>query len=108
MNYTYIGNSMDSYHRSEVENLPYSNEVKPYIATQLEVEKALTYLVEKLDEAGKLDDTVFAMCADHYPYGMTDAGLAELYNLDINNIRDNLELYKNSFILYCSSMENPI
>ena len=108
MNYTYIGNSMASYHRSEVENLPYSNEVKPYIATQLEVEKALTYLVEKLDEAGKLDDTVFAMCADHYPYGMTDAGLAELYNLDINNIRDNLELYKNSFILYCSSMENPI
>ncbi|MBR0385536.1 MAG: LTA synthase family protein, partial [Erysipelotrichaceae bacterium] len=106
--YTFTGNSMASKHRSEVKDLPFSKGVQAYLATQIEVENMLKYLVEKLDEAGKLDDTVFAMCCDHYPYGLQDEEIAELYKLPLNDIRGNFEVYHDSFILWSSSMEKPI
>lgn len=106
--YTWIGNSMSSRHRDEVQHLNYSENVKAYIACNLEVENMLTYLVSRFEEAGILDDTVFAMCTDHYPYGLDDPELAELYQLPENQIRSNLELYRNNFILWSSSMEQPI
>lgn len=108
-NYNWGGNSMASRHKKEVQNLGIKNEnVKAIIACNMEVEKMLTYLVEKLEEAGKLENTVFAMNCDHYPYGLPDAALAELYGLDAKNIRSNIELYKNQFILWSASMEKPV
>lgn len=108
-NYTWGGNNMAARHRNEVQNIGITNEnVKAIIACNMEVENMLTYLVEKLDAAGKLEDTVFAMNCDHYPYGLPDAALAELYGLEAKDIRANIELYKNQFILWCASMEKPI
>ena len=108
-NYTWSGNNMASRHRSEVQNIGFTNEnVKAIIACNLEVENMLTYLIERLAEAGKLEDTVFAMNCDHYPYGLPDAALAQLYGLEGKNIRSNIELYKNQFILWCASMEKPV
>jgi len=107
-NYTWIGNSMSSRHYSEVSGLKYSENVKAYIACNLEVEKMLTYIINQLDKAGILEDTVIAMCCDHYPYGLSDSELAELYGLSSSNVRANLELYRNSFILWSASMEEPV
>ena len=106
--YTYIGNTMASKHRRQVEGHGYSEGVEPYIATEIEVEDMLTYLIERLEAAGKLDDTVFAMCCDHYPYGLDDEPLSELYGLPISGIRGNFELYHNAFILWSSSMEETV
>lgn len=47
-----------------------STTVKCYFAAQYELEKALTYLIRELEKAGKADDTVIVVCADHYPYGL--------------------------------------
>ena len=107
-NYTWTGNVMARKHKSEVDHLKYSELTKGYISTQMEVEACLTYLCDELKKAGKLEDTVFAMCADHYPYGLSDDGLAELYGLSKSNIRGNLELYHNAFILWSASMEEPV
>ncbi|MGI6509231.1 MAG: LTA synthase family protein [Erysipelotrichaceae bacterium] len=108
-NYTWGGNNMAARHRSEVQNVEFTNEyIKAIIACNMEVENMLKYLIEKLEAAGKLEDTVFAMNCDHYPYGLPDAALAELYGLEAKNIRANIELYKNQFILWSSSMEKPI
>ncbi len=107
-NYSWAGNNMCKKHRDEVAHLPYSENVKAYIACQLEVEYMLTELVEKLDAAGKLEDTVFAMSADHFPYALSDAELAELYDLPEENIRANFDLYRNGFILWSAGMEKPV
>lgn len=71
MNYTRSGNNIVNKNWSLVSSLPYSDEVKGYIATQIELDKALETLINKLDEAGKLDNTVIVLLADHYPYDLS-------------------------------------
>lgn len=39
---------------------------------------------------------------------MDDAALAELYGLEAEGIRNNFDLYRNGFILWSPSMEEPI
>ena len=107
-NYSFSGNSMSKRHQSEVADLNYSDNVKAYFACQIEVEEMLEYLVQRLDEKGILDDTVFVFNADHFPYALSESELAELYGLPEDNIRNNLELYRNGAAIWCSSMEKPV
>lgn len=107
-NYTFAGNNMAKKNRSRVEHLDVSDNVKAYIACQLEVEDMLAYLVEKLDEAGELENTVFVMSADHYPYALADSDLAQLYGLPEENIHGNFDLFRNGAVIWCASMEEPV
>ena len=107
-NYTFAGNAMAKRHKDEVANLNYSDNVKAYIACQLEVESMLKYLVDRLEAAGQLDNTVFVMSTDHYPYALPDEELAELYGLPIDQLRGNLELSRNGAVIWCSEMEEPV
>ncbi len=113
-NYNWSGNAMCKKHKADINaycqqyGLSYSEEVKAYLACQLEVELMLTELVERLEEAGKLDNTVFVMGTDHYPYGLSDASLAELYGIPEDGINGNFELYRNTFIIWNSAMEEPV
>ncbi len=102
MNYNFSGNKMASINKAAVADLPYSEEGRAYIACNLELEKALTYLVEELEKAGKLDNTVICLSADHYPYGMEVANLEELAGTSLDGT---LDLYRNSLILWNSNME---
>ena len=68
----------------------------------------LKTLVDALDQAGELEDTVFAMAADHYPYALSDADLASLYGIPKDGIRNNFDLYRNGFILWSASMSQPV
>ncbi|MBO4537252.1 MAG: sulfatase-like hydrolase/transferase [Erysipelotrichaceae bacterium] len=107
-NYTFKGNAMARRNKDKVASLPNSDLVKGYISTQIEVDKMLGYLMEELEKAGKLQDTVIALCCDHYPYGLPDEPLAELYGLEEKNIRANFEVYRNYFLCWCASMEKPV
>ena len=118
-NYNWTGNAMCKKHKSFINSycqqygLDYSEKVKAYLACQYEVELMLTELVNGLRDAGVLDRTVFAMGADHYPYGMYDDKegnkyLAELYGLPESGINGNFELYRNAFIIWNSAMKEPI
>lgn len=102
MNYNFSGNKMANLNKAAVADLPYSEEGRAYIACNLELEKALTYLVEELEKAGKLDKTLFCLSADHYPYGMNVANLEELAGRPLDGT---LDLYRNSLILWNSAME---
>ena len=66
--YSWMGNTMSSRHKSEVQDLPYSDTVKAYYACNLEVELAMKSLLEQLEAAGIADDTLVVLTADHYPY----------------------------------------
>ena len=66
--YTYNDNYIASKNRNLVKDLNVGENAKAYVATQIELDKALELLINKLEEAGKLDKTVIVLQADHYPY----------------------------------------
>lgn len=88
--YTRSGNSMTSKHWNRVKDLPYSDEVKGYIAANLDFEDAMAQTVAMLEEKGIADDTVICIAADHFPYGLDDDAklgkmpkLSELYGYNV-------------------------
>lgn len=105
MNYTFIGNSMSYKNREAVRDLPYSDEAKAYIACNIELDKALEYLIAQLEEAGIADKTVIALSADHYPYGLEKEKIDEIAG---HEVEENFELYKNHFILWNPQITEPI
>lgn len=88
-----------------VENLPYSDKVKGYLASNLELDRALESLIQKLEAAGKLDDTVIVLTPDHYPYGLSNAQINEV---SLVNRDDPFELYRSELIIWNSAMEESI
>ncbi len=78
------GNAMSVKHWDEVQDLPYSDTVRAYIAANLELEDAMAYLVTTLEEAGIADDTVICLTPDHFPYGLDidSGGLGQMKNLE--------------------------
>lgn len=102
MNYNFLGNKMSSLHKSEVSELPYSEEGRAYIACNIELDRALEYLIRELEAAGKLSNTVICLSSDHYPYGMVQEHYDELMG---QPLKDTLDLYRNSLILWNSEME---
>lgn len=102
MNYNFTGNQMSRKNRAAVENLPYSEEGQAYIACNIELDKALEYLIAELEKAGKLEKTVICLSADHYPYAMDIKNLEELAGRPLEGT---LDIYRNSLILWNSEME---
>ena len=97
------GNAMSKKHKSEVDHLPYSEPVKAYIAAQMELDDALEVLISKLEQAGKLDDTVIALVGDHYPYMLTLDEVNEAASYKKDGV---IEINRSNFILYNSATEN--
>ncbi len=105
MEYNFGGNRMAANHRDVVEDLPYSDQAKAYLACNYELELAMRYLIEQLEEAGVAEKTVIAIATDHYPYGLDKATIEELMGHEVEN---SLELYKSTWILWSPSMETPV
>ena len=105
LNYTLEENAMSRRHWDAVADLPYSDGVKCYLACQMELELAVESLMEQLEEAGKLEDTVIVLSADHYPYGLTDEEYSELLGHEVDPV---FEIYENTLILWSADMEEPV
>ena len=100
--YEKSGNSMTSRNWDLVKDLPYSDQIKGYLAANLELEKALAYLVGELEAKGLADDTVICLTSDHFPYGLDDDGLAELYGGSPQNY---FERDHSAWLLWCATLE---
>ena len=97
MEYNFFGNYIASKNKSLVDNLNLSTSASAYLATQIELDRALELLINKLEEANKLDDTVIILTADHYPYALSLEEMNELSTFK----RDNLfEINHNSLIIW--------
>ncbi len=103
--YSFRNNPMAIRNEEYVQDLDYCEEVKAYIACHLELEKAMTYLMEQLELAGKLEDTVIVMTSDHYPYGLTNHQYNELTDEDKDV---SFGIYENAFICWSYGMEEPV
>ena len=107
--YNQLGNAQSKKNWDLVQDLPYSNGVKAYIACNLELEKGLASLVKQLEDAGIADDTVIVMAPDHYPYGLGKAwglehdGLAELYGVEKYDL---FQRDQNTLIIWSGCLED--
>ena len=100
--YNSTGNSIALKNIDLVKDLPYSNNVKAYLATQIELDKALEALVDGLEAEGILEDTVIALVGDHYPYTLTIDEVNELSDYERDEI---VEVNRSNFILWNSEIE---
>ena len=86
-----------------------SQPVQGYLAANLELEYALTYLLEQLEAAGIADDTVICMTADHYPYALVTDDVD--YYQELSGKQDSeldISRYKNTWLLWSGGMEQTV
>ena len=103
LDYTKESNSIVSKNWDLVKNLDYSDKAKSYLATQIELDRAMESLLKELENKGILEDTVIVLLADHYPYGLS---LEEINELSSYNRDELFEINHNALIIYNSSMKN--
>ena len=99
------GNSTATRYKELVKDLPYDTAVKAYIASQIELDRAVETLIQKLEEKGILQDTVIALVGDHYPYTLS---IDEINSVSTYTRDEIVEVNKSNFILWNSQMEETI
>ena len=99
------GNSTALRYKEIVKDLPYSESAKAYLASQIELDRALETLIKNLKEENILDDTVIAVVGDHYPYtlSMKDINSISSYKKD-----EIVEVNRSNFIIWNSQMDETI
>jgi lipoteichoic acid synthase len=87
LQYSFNGNYIANKNRAAVDNLPYSEAVKAYLACNIELDKAMELLIKRLEEGGIAENTVIAISPDHYPYGLDISEINELAGHEVENYR---------------------
>lgn len=105
MQYNFFGNFIAAKNRDLVEDLPYSEAGRAYLATQIELDRALELLMSRLEDAGVADRTLIVMSADHYPYGLDKDEIDDLAGHEVDRT---FELYRSSLIIYARGMEPAV
>ena len=99
--FTFAGNAIAAKNKEYVADLPYSSNVRAYLATQLELEWSMGLLLQRLEEAGVLQNTVIVLTADHYPNGLTPEEMGELLG---HTPEGNFEIYRNGAFIWKPGM----
>lgn len=97
-------NPMAARNYEAVENLDLSEHAKCYLSCNIELDKALQYLLEQLEAAGVADRTAIVLAGDHFPYGLSKEEYSEL----IGHETDYFERYKDTLIFWVGGLEKPI
>ena len=85
---------------SITEDTDYPMDLRRYMSKLKTLDNALGILLEKLENAGILDDTVIALFGDHYPYGLKDSTINYVLDYDLNDY----EREKTPFVIYNSEI----
>ena len=105
-------NDMVVQNKHLVKDLPYSTRLQAYISCQLELEFAVEYMLEELEKAGALENTLIAITNDHYPYPLDaqnkDGSLKYLSELAGETLDNYFGKYESGLILWSASMEEPV
>ena len=75
---------------------------KRYMSKLKIVDNAIGELLQELKDAGKLEDTVIMLFADHYPYGLSGDAFAQIAKYDTSS---NGDTDRTPFIIYNPSLE---
>lgn len=101
--YTFSDNSIASKNRKVVNHLNYAEPIKGYIATQVELDRALELLIKRLKESGKLEDTVIVLLADHYPYKLSINQINQVSTYKRDSV---VEVNHNNLIIWNSELNH--
>ncbi len=104
MNYSFTGNSMSKKNKDLVADLDDTETMKAYVACNIELDKALEYLISELEAKGVADKTVIAMACDHYPYAMEEELTAKIGEESANWYG----LYESNLVIWSASMKEPV
>jgi phosphoglycerol transferase MdoB-like AlkP superfamily enzyme len=77
---------------------------KCYLACNIELDRALEYLMNRLEEAGVADKTAIVLAGDHFPYGLYDHMYGELVGHEIDGFTKN----KSSLLFWVGGLEENI
>ena len=103
-NYKFGGyNTIADKNKDLVKDLDMGTSAKAYLATHIELDRALEYLIQELEKAGKLEKTVICITTDHYPYGLTDSEWKAMIGHKIQY--GGLERHQSDLIIWNSAME---
>ncbi|MGN1030337.1 MAG: LTA synthase family protein [Butyricicoccaceae bacterium] len=94
--YSFSENAAAAKHKDAVSGLKYSEGSKAYLASVVELDKALEQLLAALEEAGVAERTIIAVAPAHSPE-LTDEQLTELRGEEPKDAFDRAE---SSFLLY--------
>ncbi len=103
LEYNNYGNYIAYKNYDSVKDLDLSLEAKSYLATQIELDKAVQLLIEELEKQGILEDTVITIVPDHYPYGLE---LEEINEISTYEKDSKFDIHKSAWLLWNSEMEN--
>ena len=85
---------------SITEGTDYPLDLRRYMSKLKTLDNALGILLEKLEAAGELDDTVIVMFGDHYPYGLKDTTINQVLDYDL----DDYERERTPLVIYNSEI----
>ena len=80
----------------------YPTDVRRYMSKLKILDNSLGILMEGLEERGELDDTVFVLYGDHYPYGISTTKLNKVLDYDT---KEALNAERVPLVIYNSTME---
>lgn len=104
LEYNFFGNAMCMRNRGAVEGLDLPEAARAYLACNIELDKAIGVLLQKLEETGHDKDTVIMLAPDHYPYGLDTESLNALAGKQL----DQFSLYQSCFLIWSADMEGPV
>ncbi|MCI9487835.1 MAG: sulfatase-like hydrolase/transferase [Lachnospiraceae bacterium] len=120
MQYGFEGNAMARKNQAAVSGTGYTELTQGYLATCIELDKSMEYLLRRLEEAGIADKTLIVLAPDHIPYfnigNMEELAGKNFVSGDTADLADALDesmisdynLYKNTLIMWSGSMKEPV
>ena len=89
---------------SITEGTDYPDDLRRYMSKLKTLDNALGILLDRLESAGILDDTVIVLFGDHYPYGLKDTTINQVLDYDLNDY----EREKTPLVIYNSEIEQEV
>lgn len=80
----------------------YPEEVKYYLSKAMELDRGLQYLIRRLKQARKFNDTAIVLFADHHPLNIDFDYIVE-YTEDIDR-EEGMNEFRSPLIMYCPSI----
>lgn len=84
----------------QVKDLNLPTDIKRFMSKMIILDKSIGILVDRLEKAGELDNTVFAMFADHYPYAISKTNVSKALPYSL----EDYEADRTPMLIYNSSL----
>lgn len=100
-----VNSELGSLYADLFEDTNYTESAKRYLSKVKVTDDALGALLDGLEEAGVLEDTVIVLYGDHYPYALLEEDLKPMmdYDYDVVTNRD-----KTPFLIYQADLEPQV